>query len=690
MKESTKKSFDKLSDVLKNRKMRLVLSLVLCIIVEICISNYTAIAMMFSHVKECDLDLSFAHYSDDIQVRYTDKPRAKINKGTIRFENVNVPLYNVCIEFSQGGEEYYYPEIAYTDDNFACEDGLNYNKANLQIFVGNNVKSYCNVRSYGNIGTLEVRFPSDNHYAMEVDSIKINSPQAFHISYIRLIFLISACVCIFLKAWKWHFSKKDHLILYAMAGVACFVLIGSSFFISKVTEKPMLDEYPLENEVTMDQYQQLFSSFKEGRLYINVNFSPEEYEQMQNPYDRSERDSTHLTGDQWDRAYYNGKFYSYFGVAPVFTVYFPVFLVTHKVAGSVLACTISAIYAVICMTILYSEVIKRFCKNTPFIFVIAGLPVIWLSSSVFALASDKYFYFIAVISAITAVAGYLAFLIKAYYETSVLKKTLYFVITGAFVVLMAASRPGTIVYCMTAVAPLLWLLKDKEISVKHKILYLCSIGVPVMIGAVSIMIYNYARFSSPLEFGFTYQITVSSAEANKILVGYIPFMIFHYFLQPLEFKTKFPYFDMPNTVLSGYPRYTYLAYSMGAFNYPVMWGSLFLPYALKKEDKFKTNFTLTLFISVIIVAFLNMCKAGVHYRYVSDILLPLGIVSIIVLFKLAEIAAGSTHTFRSGYYITLSVIFIITIVIGYLMIFANENELFINDYALITQILRTM
>jgi len=158
----------------------------------------------------------------------------------------------------------------------------------------------------------------------------------------------------------------------------------------------------------------------------------------------------------------------------------------------------------------------------------------------------------------------------------------------------------------------------------------------------------------------------------------------------LEFKTKFPYFDMPNTVLSGYPRYTYLAYSMGAFNYPVMWGSLFLPYALKKEDKFKTNFTLTLFISVMIVAFLNMCKAGVHYRYVSDILLPLGIVSVIVLFKLAEIAAESSHKFRSGYYITLSVIFIITIAIGYLMIFANENELFMNDYALITQILRTM
>ena len=690
MKEQSKNILKKISGILKNSKVKLVLGFVLCLVFEICISNSTAIAMIFSHAEECELDLNSGWYSDDIQVLFTDKPRAKINKGTIHFDNVNSPIYNICIEFNKGGEEYYYAEVAYTDDNFSYDDGLNYNKSNIQLFVGNNVKNYCNVRSFGNAKSFEVRFPSDNHYEMIVDNIRLNSPQAFHISYLRLIFMLSVCICIYLKAWKWKFGEKDHLILYGMAALVCVVLIGGLFFISKVTEKDLLDSYPLENEVTMDQYQQLFSSFKEGRLDINVKFSPEQYELLQNPYDRSERDSLKLSGDQWDRAYYNGKFYSYFGVAPVFTVYLPVYLVTHKLAGSVLASTICVIYAVIFMTLLYSEMVKRFCRDTPFIFVVSGLPVIWFSSSAFALGSDKYFYYIAVISSLAATAGYLFFLIKAYYETNSRKKTLFFVLTGLFVVLMAASRPGTLVYCMTAVAPLLWILKDKEISIKHKLCYFAGIGVPVILGAAAIMAYNYARFASPFEFGFTYQITVSAANANKLLISYIPFMLYHYFLQPLDFKTHFPYFDMPKISLAGYPRYTYIAYSMGALNYPVMWGSLFLPYAVKKEDKFKANFTLTLFISVFIVAFLNMCKAGVHYRYIADILLPLGIVSIIVLFKIAGIAVKSTYRFRSGYYIVLSVLFLLTIAVGFLMIFANENEFYMNDYALITQILRSM
>ena len=52
----------------------------------------------------------------------------------------------------------------------------------------------------------------------------------------------------------------------------------------------------------------------------------------ENPYDRAARDKAGVWY-MWDRALYNGKYYSYFGIAPILTVYYPCQLLTGKLPG---------------------------------------------------------------------------------------------------------------------------------------------------------------------------------------------------------------------------------------------------------------------------------------------------------------------------------------------------------------------
>ena len=76
------------------------------------------------------------------------------------------------------------------------------------------------------------------------------------------------------------------------------------------------------------QYHQLAVSITEGHFYLDIEPS-EELMAMDNPYDRNQRDADHVEF-QWDTAYYNGKYYSYFGVLPVFIYYLPYYLITGQ------------------------------------------------------------------------------------------------------------------------------------------------------------------------------------------------------------------------------------------------------------------------------------------------------------------------------------------------------------------------
>ena len=73
--------------------------------------------------------------------------------------------------------------------------------------------------------------------------------------------------------------------------------------------------------IIRNQYEVMTDSILERHLYLDEEVS-EDLLALDNPYDFFARDKGGIDY-LWDHAFYNGRYYMYFGIVPVFTVFLP-------------------------------------------------------------------------------------------------------------------------------------------------------------------------------------------------------------------------------------------------------------------------------------------------------------------------------------------------------------------------------
>ena len=143
------------------------------------------------------------------------------------------------------------------------------------------------------------------------------------------------------EEFNWDSRLQRAVFAFAMA-----LLILFSFFLCTVSiEKEWLHEYPLKGSVDdYGCYPQMFDAFQKGQLNIDTDYDLSILEKLENPYDTAER--REATGEKygviWDRAFYDGKLYSYFGIAPVIFLYYPAYFLTGHVLSDALAAAVGA------------------------------------------------------------------------------------------------------------------------------------------------------------------------------------------------------------------------------------------------------------------------------------------------------------------------------------------------------------
>ncbi len=661
-----------------------------CIVLELIVANFSALSIILGGYDTVKLDLKNAAVPDkEASIKYSQNSGSvKLEKGCLLFENVDTEMKNICISVKDGNTRYDEAHIAFTDQNFSQDEGFDKNYVNSKIYLGQEEDNYISVSSFGKVNKLKVEFGGSPGAPFEITGITLNAPPHFAFRFSRFALIMLVCLAIASGAWRWKLKKSDYPLFAFGTFILCVFFIAITLFSVAFTGEKLLEEYPMKNQYTYDQYQQMFSAFHEGRLDIRVNVDPQEFDSMSNPYDITVRHLDDPSGDYWDRAYYNGKFYSYFGAVPVFTVYYPVFFITGKLPSPVLASALVTLYAMIFISLFYVALLKHMTQDVPLLLASLGHFTILLTSPIFALNSEMLFYYIAVISGIGSTAAFLFFLLEAYYTENVRKRSVMLVLTGIATAFMAGSRPGMLIYCTAAAAAAWFVLTDKNDTVKHKIIYAASVCVPVITGAVLIMLYNYNRFSDPFEFGFSYQLTVSAAEANTLSLTYLFPTAYHYFFEPPKFIAQFPYMEISGDSLRTYPRYTYVAQCMGVFSYPVTWAAALFPMVSKKKDRFKTAFPIALATSAAALAFIDMCKAGAHYRYTADLLLPLCAAALIVMFDVLHTAEKAPKKIYRWIYALAFAALAWSCIVGFLLIFANENSYYMFDYAAVTQMFR--
>lgn len=659
----------------KKKYIQLVLAVLAALIIEIVISNHTAIGMMLSNNEKKELTIDKSVTGDYITVTEDDPAF---------FKDVDTEMKTVMLTLDGDYFEYVNVTVAFTDDNFRFDDAYKYNTATTLMRSGLGSRNFVTLSSYGKVGTIRIT----SETPVNITEVKVNAIPDLRFSGLRFLAVLALICGGAFGLWKKPLGRHGQLYIKFCAAVLSAVVLASGGIISSLCGEPLLMELP-ENVTKQDEYTQLFDAFHSGRLDLAIDYDIAKLEAVSDPYDRSERNENDLHGTFWDRAFYNGKFYSYFGAAPVFTVYYPVWLLTSHIPSPLFASAILCVYCIVFISLLYGLFIKRFCRSVPALLAILGQCALIFGSSVIAIASEAQFYFMAVLSGIASAAAFLFFLFKAYFSDSFRNRLILLALAGVSCALIAASRPTLLLYCFIALIPAADIFKDKRETAKHKAAYVLAVGLPVLCGAVLIMAYNYARFDDPFEFGFNYQLTVSKAQANTIKLAMLPSALYHYFIQQPGIISSFPYIEIRKNALDSYTRYSYSGCTMGIFSYPLTWGVLLLPF-LRCKDKVKRAVMLALPSACVMMAFIDMCKAGSHYRYTADILFLFLPVALIAIFDLLSIIKERFSSAYKAAYIFTAAAMCATIILGILLIFANEGDTMTVDYAYATEFFRAL
>lgn len=265
-----------------------------------------------------------------------------------------------------------------------------------------------------------------------------------------------------------------------------------------------------------NQYELMAQAVLDGNLYLEFDDVDPSLAELDNPYDPQVRKDAGVSV-HWDSAYYNGKYYMYFGIVPVLLVFAPYLAITGASLTTYHATQLFIALFVAGLYFLLNLIRKKHFLNlskTNFYFLFTAISFMsgWYISSAPAL------YCTAIASAMCMEIWSLFFFGKAVWDESSGDRWLANALLGALLGALAVGCRPTVAIANLLVLPLLFqFVKSKEISVSL-VLKLIVAATPYVVILGLLMAYNYARFDSLFEFGQSYQLTVADQSQYKDLL----------------------------------------------------------------------------------------------------------------------------------------------------------------------------
>lgn len=460
---------------------------------------------------------------------------------------------------------------------------------------------------------------------LEVSSLTVNPEYRMAFNYVRfgLMMLLGALIYFYklrpenptLSYATRHKRSETASVLIC---VGCVILVTA---LNVSGEGLGAIKYPLLYDVeSYDPYIQQFDAFMKGQLHLDV-VPDERLLALENPYSPAQREGIYYL---WDRAFFDGKYFSYFGIAPILTVYYPFYLLTGMLPDSGYAMIVFGMMTAIFFALALEEYAwisgkKKYGYFPAFCTVSAFLS----SFALLILRGQTRFYYVASMAGMAFSAAFLFFMLRAVGSKKLTKRLLSFALAGISFGLGFLSRVNSVLplAVVSAVFVILW--AAKRIREKKSPMLLgeaAALGLPVAAALAVSMAYNKLRFGSFFDFGTDYQLTVSDTSLYSVgLFGIAP-SFFHYFIQNLGFTAEFPFVAFDYVAASDYGRYVYVDSGLGIFASPFMLMLLLSPVVFRKKSVSRNKkilFGAALF-SLPLTAFLNFCLGGVIFRYTAD------------------------------------------------------------------------
>lgn len=599
------------------------------------------------------------------------------HNNTLEFKNLNTDVKNIAvlmdptqpaknidvkILFSDEAHHRYFDSTDYTE-------GIPV----VQVSTVSLKSQYINLKTTGNVNSLSINFSGDISYPILLKTVELNAHRPFifvtwrflaTLFILILIFMFRPSSAIYRIRINSH-PKSSRVAIGVATFIECCLLFSFLMFGSNMVgiatpdyNYGAWDGHSIVNtfEVGGDnaqQYAELAKSISEGHFYLDEE-PPQWLKDMDSPYDKGARDElTKETGEDclFDVAYYDGKYYVYFGVVPVFLFYLPFFLLTGQNFPTAIGVLIALIFYICGCSALLDRFARYHFKKVSFgLFLIMQIAFV-ACSGILYLAKFPTFYSLPL-------ACGLAFSVWGLYfwmcgrmnrSNSTLKRRICYVAGSLCMALVVGCRPQLLVLSLLAF-PLFWreyIGKRGILSRKGALDFVSLIAPYIVIGAL-IMLYNHARFGSFTDFGANYNLTLNDMTQRGWVLGRFAPAFFAYFIQPPNTVGVFP-FIQPVVFDTTYMGQTIKEATFGGILAccPVLWALFFAAPIASARNKVRQTKTITgvilvLLISGLVVAMVDAQMAGILERYYSDFSFMFLAAAILLIFVANELLLNAS------------------------------------------------
>ncbi len=511
---------------------------------------------------------------------------------------------------------------AYVDTYITDESNENYFKLPSQTVMAEVPSTkYLHVLTNGETNDLKLAISTNYAQTYQIRGIYVNMPQPMHFSILRLAGVSLLLFLFWLlrpsgKAFSYVFSNSLRQKVVTVAVIALQIVM----LLVLTVWNPSFSGNPARHTA---QYQELAESFLGGQLHLEEE-PPEFLAQMDNPYDKTERSemvNKHKESFYWDAAYFEGKYYVYFGVLPVLLLYLPYRAITGTALPNVCAIQFFLCFFVLGAFLLIGEIIKKYfsSRKIPYLsYLILSLIFVNCSGAVF-IAKRPDFYSVPIISALTLTVFGLYFWMRAEKENEICP---WLAGIGSLCMALVAGCRPQLLLCSVLIFAIYWnaVFKNRTLFSKKGWKATVSLILPYLMVAAGIMWYNAARFGSPFDFGANYNLTTNDMTGRGYRVERVGLSLFTYFFQLPNITAVFPFLQS-STISTNYLGTTITEPMFGGILIviPLLWIFALLPSQWKGiKTRGLLAFVLTpLLLSLAIGAF-DAQGAGLLQRYVSD------------------------------------------------------------------------
>ncbi len=646
---------------------RLSLIALVAVALELSVFNYSAYAS--PRTGEIALPLNEAQVES--ATLYGDTlPLNRSEQTTVSFRLDGADVRNIALKFDNDDLTAVTVQVKGRDRN-ASTELKNLYTADAAV-VSDRAELYLPLSSKG---MTELRLVFDASSA-SIGGIRLNAPKPVRADLLRLILLIViagaiAAVRIY-GLYRAVYQPKHRVqrvvtVIAALLCIAAMVTLAAAHIGDGYSAGSLLHSYD-GNAEGKEPYYQLFDALQKGQLNLDIPVDERLNEAGELAYDWGYRTQQGFSY-AWDRAFYDGKYYSYYGTAPLFLFYYPVYFLTGKVPTTALTCGFFGALFILFGFMLVFRIARTLVKDANYLLTLLCAMALPLAAGAYTLTAYGDFYNLPKLCS-------LAFLLLLYdlsiqgYERP---RWSVFLLCGLCVGIIAASRPNALIAAL-ALAPLyIGVLTRRDLSTRKKVTCAGVFLLTVGLFAAALMAYNAARFGSPLEFGAKYQLTVNNIAMNNVSLGFLGMAFYHYFVQPPHVTANFPFFTPDYVSLNTYTRYFYMMETTGVLAYPINWALFSYP-ALRRRKELKLAYRLFLVLTVsltVVTALLDFALGGIAISYICDIAASVTVVAVVLLL-LAERSLRGMGAVYKGAYIVMGGLLAATLVFGTLLLMGTS------------------